>query len=145
MQTALSEAQIREFVADWYRKLDQHAPLPDLLPMVSRRELRMKLPETTLHDQSEFTRWYETVTRKFFDEAHTLKQVNVRMNGDKADVDLVVNWRARIWNPPDASSQGLEFDCEQSWVVKDDPGTDKPVIVLYDVKSLTPVNGSAAL
>jgi hypothetical protein len=143
MKTALSETQVRELVADWYRKLDEHAPLDDLLPMVSPRDLTMTFPEATLRSRSEFQRWYETVTHRFFDETHTLKQVTVRLRGDTADLDVVVNWRARMWDAPEATSRPLDFDSVQAWTVKRENGS--AVITVYDVKSLVPLAGSASL
>jgi hypothetical protein len=145
MTMTLTDTQLREFVADWYRKLDEHVALKELLPMLSSAELTMRFPETTLHDQAGFMGWYETVTRRFFDEAHTVKQVGVRRSGDAADLDVVVNWQARIWDAPEAKSKGLNFDSVQSWIVKGTNGTGQPVIVLYDVRSLTPLAGSASL
>jgi len=143
MQTTSSDTLIREFVADWYRKLDRHVTLDELLPMVSSGDLTMKFPEATLRDRSEFARWYDTVTHKFFDEAHTVKQVVVHRNGGDAQLDVLVNWQARMWEAPDARSKGLNFDSQQSWVVRDEP--EGLVITVYDVKSLTPLPGSASL
>jgi hypothetical protein len=145
MKTVLSEAQMRQFVADWYRKLDEHVPLEDVVRLVSASDLTMKFPEATLHDRSQFADWYRTVTHKFFDEMHTVKRVAVRTDGEQAELEVLVNWRASVWNPPDARSQGLNFDSEQLWVVKDEPGSDQPQIVVYDVKTLTPLPGSATL
>src|SRR2546423_14874209 len=105
----------------------------------------MRFPEATLHDQQEFTRWYETVTHRFFDEAHTVKQVTVRANGgDQADLDVVVNWKARMWDAPEAKSKPLDMDSVQGWTVRQENG-GRPVITVYDVKSLTPLPGSASL
>jgi hypothetical protein len=75
--------------------------------------------------------WYTT----FFDEVHTMKELDITPNGDTADVKLVVNWKARIWNPPDAESKFLHFDAYQTWVVRrGDAG--KPVIAKYVVDNL---------
>ena len=30
---------------------------------------------------------------------------------------LVVNWQAKVWNPPDAKSKWLGMDARQTWVV----------------------------
>ena len=35
----------------------------------------------------------------------------------EADVKLVVNWQAKVWNPPDAKSKWLGMDARQTWVV----------------------------
>ena len=140
-----SEKQLHDFVVDWYRKLDRHVPLTELLPLVSAGDLTMKFPEATLRSQAEFAGWYDKVTHRFFDEVHTVKSVGVRMNGGKADLDVVVNWQARVWDAPEAASKGLNFDSGQHWIVSEESSTGQPVIVVYDVKSLTPLPGSAPL
>ena len=30
---------------------------------------------------------------------------------------LVVNWQAKVWNPPNAKSKWLGMDARQTWVV----------------------------
>ena len=67
----LTVAEVKQLAAEWYRKLDVHAPLIELLPLVAE-DAEMKFPEATLHGQAEFEGWYEGVIRIFFDEVHTL-------------------------------------------------------------------------
>ncbi|HEX6077557.1 MAG TPA: hypothetical protein VFZ32_20150, partial [Micromonosporaceae bacterium] len=63
---------------------------------------------------------------------------------DRADVKVVVNWQARIWNPPAPKSEWLGFDAYQTWVVVAGPdGT--PQIETYTVDALEPMPGSATL
>jgi len=140
---SLTETQVREFVADWYHKLDIHVPLPDLLPLLSRRDLTIKFPEVTVHSHNDFAGWYDKVTHRFFDEVHTVKQVDIRFEGGKADCNIVVNWEASTWDPPEAKSKRLIMDAAQRWLVSAEG--DQLVINLYDVISLTPLPGSAPL
>jgi hypothetical protein len=141
--TSLTETQVREFVVEWYRKLDVHVPLPDLLPLLSGSDLTMKFPEATLHSLNEFAGWYDKVTHRFFDEVHTVKSVKVRFDGGKADCDIVVNWQASTWDPPEAASKRRNMDSVQRWLVSAEG--DQLVVNLYDVISLTPLPGSAPL
>ena len=59
-----------------------------------------------------FADWYKAVTNRFFDEVHTVTSVDVtstrRRHG--ANVKVVVNWQAKIWNPPAPKSEWLGFD-----------------------------------
>ena len=105
----------------------------------------MRLPETTLHGQAAFRKWYEDVTHRFFNEVHTLKEVNVRIAATQAEVHLVVNWQAYIWKAPAAKSQWIGFDATQYWLVERSEQTRWPIIITYNVEKFVPMAGSPAL
>ena len=57
---------------------------------------------------------------------------------------LVVNWQARVWNPPDAKSKWLGMDARQTWVVGlSEDG--RPVIQKYVVDGIDLMEGSSSL
>lgn len=141
----LSEAEVRQQVNTWFAKLDVHASVNELLPMLADTGLEMRFPEAILHNAGEFERWYENATHRFFDEVHTMKELTICPQGDQADVQLVVNWQAHIWDPPAPKSQWLGFDATQHWVVKRSPSTQQAVIATYIVEGLTPLPGSTSL
>jgi hypothetical protein len=132
----LTAAEIQTLAAAWYKKLDVHAPLVELLPLVASEGLEMVFPEATLRSPAEFEGWYERVIRLFFDEVHTLKQVESKITDDGAHVQVVVHWEASVWNPPAAKSQRIKLDAYQTWRVVRDPQTDRPVIIRYTVDEL---------
>ena len=143
----LTKEEVEQLVNGWYLKLDVHAPMVEMLPMLADEGLEMQFPEATLRGHAEFEGWYQGVIRIFFDEVHTMKKLKVTLSEDKkqADVKLVVYWEASRWDPPADKSERLMFDAAQTWVVKRSPGTNKPVIVTYVVDGLTPMEGSAEL
>jgi hypothetical protein len=142
----LTEAEVKAFVDDWYLdKLDSHAPVEDILPLVADEGLEMVLPETTLHGVGDFRDWYERIINTFFDEVHTIKEVGVATAGDKADVKVVVNWQAHVWQPPASKSKWLGFDAYQTWEVKRSPTTGRVVITRYVVDRFEPMPGSSTL
>lgn len=141
----LTETEVKQLVDDWYLKLDVHAPVEELLPLLTDDSLEMKFPEATLHDRAEFKQWYEGVTHIFFNEVHKMKELKITTSKDQANIQLVVYWEADRWKPPAAKSERLAFDAAQRWVVKRLPNTKKPVIATYIVDSLTPMKGSANL
>jgi hypothetical protein len=143
----LTNQEVSAMVNDWYQKLDVHAPMVDILPLVSDGELRMVFPEATLTSLADFESWYQRVIRIFFDEVHTMKELNVEVSADgtKADIKLIVYWEASVWNPPDRFSKRLMMDAYQTWVVKRSPSSGKPVVVSYVVDKLDPKPGSAPL
>jgi len=141
----LSEAEITEFAKDWYAKLDVHAPLVDLLPLLADSDLEMHFPEGISRGQAGFEAWYERVIRIFFDEVHTVKEVKAEPGGGDVRVKVVVNWQAKVWNPPEAKSKWLGFDAYQTWIVRRSSTTGKPIVVQYIVDSLDAMPGSASL
>ncbi|MGO8692463.1 MAG: hypothetical protein ACLQMF_02220 [Rectinemataceae bacterium] len=141
----LSAEEVKSLAKVWYEKLDVHAPMVELLPMLLDKGLEMRFPEGTLRGWSGFEGWYQGVMRFFFDEVHEVKKVDVDLSGDTADVKVVVNWQAHRWKPPAAKSEWLGFDAYQTWVVKRSPETQKPVIATYIVEELRPMKGSVAL
>lgn len=147
--TTLTESEVKQLVDDWYLKLDVHATIDEILPLLAGETLEMHLPETTLHGLDEFTAWYDRVINTFFDEVHTLQTLDITIDGDRkaypkgnrAYVHLVVRWEASRWNAPVPKSERLAFDADQRWVVERSPQTQQPAIVTYIVDSLTPLPG----
>lgn len=142
----LAENEIKALAEKWYRLLDVHAPVTELLPLLHETELEMRFPEATLRGQGEFSEWLAGVVRIFFDEEHTLKEVKADVvSEDTASVKVVVNWKARRWKAPAAKSEFIDFDAYQTWVVKRSPATGRAVISTYIVDKLDPQPGSAEL
>lgn len=139
----LSDAAIASFVADWYAALDRHDPLVEVLPYLLDDGLVMHFPEGTLHGHAGFAEWYEKVTNLFFDEVHEVTEVTVTRTAGATAVHVVVNWQARVWNPPAARSTWLGFDADQSWTVVERDGA--PAVESYTVDALHPMPGSASL
>lgn len=141
----LTDSEIQQMAADWYRALDVHAPMIDVLPMLSEGGLTMVFPEATLTSMAEFEGWYQGVIRIFFDEVHTLKEVTAKINGTSAEVAVVVKWEASRWNPPSATSDRLIMDAYQTWTVVRSATTGQPVITKYTVDKMELYEGSAEL
>lgn len=139
----LTEAEIAAFAAKWYRLLDVHAPLVDVLPLLSDKP-EMVFPEVTLSGLAGFEGWYARVVRIFFDEVHNVKKVAPVINGAEATVKVVVEWAASTWTPPDATSKRIHLDADQDWIVRR-AEDGRIVITRYIVNGLTYYPGSAKL
>jgi hypothetical protein len=62
-----------------------------------------------------------------------------------ASVEVVVNWQAKVWNPPEPKSKFLGFDAYQTWEVVRSPESGKAVIKRYVVDDLAAMPGSTTL
>jgi len=141
----LTALEVNELVYLWYQKLDVHAPVEELLPLLAASGLEMRFPEGTLQTAGDFRKWYKRVTCLFFDETHVLRMLNIDCRGATAMVKLVVNWQAHVWTPPAARSKWLGFDAWQTWIIRREAKTGRPVIAAYIVDKLDPMEGSASL
>jgi len=140
----LTKEAIVEFATDWYKKLDVHVPMVEILPMLADKELEMVFPEVTIYGYAGFEGWFQKVIRLFFDEVHTVKVVEPVITGDTATVKVVVQWEASMWNAPEAYSKRIVTDAYQTWEMKiNDAGT--LVITKYVVDGLKYHEGSATL
>jgi SnoaL-like domain len=138
----LAREEISRFVDDWFRKLDVHAPVEEILALLAEDGFETHNPEGTFRGRDEYRRLYEGWIRSYFDEVHKLKELSIIPAGETSEVKLVVNWQFRIWNPPAAQSRWLEYDAHQTWVVQRSSASGQPVIATYTVDALQPGNGS---
>lgn len=144
MSTQLTPAAVRDLAERWYRLLDVHAPMVDVLPLLADAP-EMVFPEVTLKTRAGFEAWFQRVIRIFFDEVHTLKVCEPKIAGDVATVKVVVEWQASVWNPPEATSKRIRCDADQDWTVAVSPTTGQLVITRYVVNGLKYHPGSATL
>lgn len=145
MAHPLTGSEISVFVAQWYRRLDIHAPMVDMLPMLSRSDLEMRFPEGVYKGLAGFESWYQNVIRNFFDEVHTVKEIKANIQGDTAAVKVVVKWEASRWRPPEAASERIVMDAYQTWSMVSSFETGQPVIKTYTVDELVYAPDSARL
>ena len=140
----LKADEISDLAVRWYKALDVHVPIDQLWPMLAGDDLEMTFPEGVMRGHEGFAQWYQAVTNRFFDEVHTVKEVSSTIDGERADVKVVVNWQAKIWDPPAANSAWLGFDAYQTWVVSRD-ANGNAVILNYVVDELRAMPGSSSL
>lgn len=142
----IAYSEVKEFAADWYSKLDVHAPVEKYASMLADEDLELRFPEGTFNGFNGFKDWYENVVGIFFDEVHTLKKVEPKpIDNGQLEVKVVVKWEASIWNPPAPNSDRIILDAYQTWIVERSPESEKPIIVTYIVNSMDYYEGSARL
>jgi hypothetical protein len=141
----VNESEVRQFIEEWFAKLDVHAPVEEVLPLVANEELVMRLPETTARGHEGFVAWYEHAINTFFDEVHTIHALRITPAPDSAKVEMVLQWQPVIWNAPAAKSTRMNFFAAQTWELKRSPATQKLFIVTYNVDYFIPAEGSDEL
>ncbi len=142
---ALTIPDVQQLATLWYQKLDIHAPLNELLPLLAEDQLEMVFPEATLGGLADFGAWYSRVTGIFFDEKHELKDVTVELTDEGASVSVIVYWEASVWNAPEPRSQRIKLHAYQTWFVKRSCLSGQPVIAKYTVDRLEYSPDSARL
>ena len=135
---ALTEEEIRDLATAWFSGLNEHRPMVQMLPLLSTDGLKMVFPESTLTNLVEFENWYQGVIRLFFDQDHIVREVTSDIDGDTAQVKIVVIWKASQWVAPAATSTRIVMRADQTWTVKRSSQTGKAVIATYAVDSLVP-------
>jgi hypothetical protein len=145
MLSGLTSVEISEFARNWYKKLDIHAPMVEILPFLASEGLVMKFPEATANGLADFESWYQRVIRIFFDEVHSVKEVTPDIRGNQAEVHVVVEWQASVWSPPQAKSSRIILDADQTWTVQRSLRTGGIEITNYTVNGLNYHEGSAKL
>jgi hypothetical protein len=139
----LTQESIHDFAAAWYRGLDEHIPQVQLTPLLLDDGLEMRFPEATVYGHAGFEGWYQRVIRIFFDEVHQVVSTDAVINGDSAEVKVVVHWEASVWNAPEAHSKRISLTAYQTWTVRLIDGAMK--VAVYTVESLAYDEGSATL
>jgi ketosteroid isomerase-like protein len=141
-----TESELRDYAVNWYKALDEHHDVETLLPLLDDQDLEMVFPEGVQKGHAGFRDWYRVVTGRFFDEVHELKQFSLTRSDDSgSEVKLVVNWQAKIWDPPAPRSLWIGFDAAQTWLLHGSPAGGGIKMTRYVVDALDPMPGSPEL
>lgn len=119
-ENALTQNEVRNFIAAWYQALDFHLPVDQIYKLLAEEGLEMKFPDGEVRDYTSFQKWYDRVINLFFDENHAVHPDSIQINiqGNGAVVNLVVGWQASWWEPPAAKSKRVSLDSTQRWTIR---------------------------
>lgn len=117
-QEAITMERLEAFAAAWFLALDEHVPLEQAYSFLADADLRMQFPDGDIRGLDTFRTWYERVTHLFFDEIHSLHSVDGTIDGDRAQLRVVVGWQASWFEPPAAKSRRTSMDATQDWTVR---------------------------
>ncbi|MEG4837913.1 hypothetical protein [Microcoleus sp. B9-D4] len=142
----LTESEVKQLAADFYEKLDAHAPVEECTPFLAFEEegFLMQFPSgVKVQNREEFNQWYDGAINAYFDEIHQVKEIKVTPSSDHADVEAIIHWEGSMWKPPAAHSKRVVVDAHHSWVVKRVPETQQPIFKSYIVHKFEFADGSA--
>jgi hypothetical protein len=102
---ALSERMVRNLITNWYHSMNDHVPVEDMTKMLAD-DVQMTYPEVghPFVGIPAFRDWYAGVVSKYFDQTHQVEKWDIHIDGDLADVALVVRWEHRSWVSGEATS-----------------------------------------
>lgn len=138
----LNKIEIFEFILEWFSLINNHEPVRKLTDKLNADDFELKFPEKTITNTEEFCDWYNTVTNKYFDQVHNVKNIDIEISEEKADIILMLNWEARSWEPTNPYSCYTNCEIIQSWILVKDPSKNKPAIKKYIVNYLKEQKGA---
>ncbi|MBK8028278.1 MAG: hypothetical protein IPO91_33535 [Chloroflexi bacterium] len=143
----LTEPEIQDLVENWYAALDTHADTDEMLSYLADKGMEMRFPEAKVRGHAQFSKWYDGIIHTYFDEVHTLQELDIEItdNGMRAVVHVVGRWEASRWKAPAAKSERLQMLADQTWTIIRQTDSGQSVIQTYIVNSLTPLPGSVPL
>ena len=142
----INELEIKQLAADFYEKLDSHAPVEEVTQFLDLdASFKMRFPSLTLRNREEFEQWYQGNINVFFDEIHMIKALSIKDNTQvQANSDAIVHWEGSSWKAPGANSKRFVIDEEHSWSVVRSSDF-KPIYKKYIVHRLNYAQGSHRL
>jgi len=129
---------VEQFVCDWYHVLDVHLPPAEAEEMVDMENVEFHIPEGVRSGPEAFRGMYHFWTHSYFDEIHTVEELDITPESDHAEVNLLVHWQAQGWTPPAAKSDPIDNYYRQSWIVVRDLSSGRPVIQQYITNPVDP-------
>lgn len=135
LASPLEAGEVERFAADWFQRLNRHADLAEMLPLIVDQGLEMVFPERTLRSTADFSDWYAGVGRAYRDQDHTVNRVRVAPGAAGTDVEVSVTWRAVAT----ADGSRIAANAEQSWRLVRSQATGEPAIQTYRVRTFQPI------
>lgn len=127
--------QIRSFVYYWFALHDKHVNINNSYALLSNTGLKMVFPEITVHNLSDYKKWYDGVGQNIVNNIHHVRSLQVTLLPNHSyEVNLRVNWQAI-----DKSDKFINIEATQKWLLEDGKSNVHPYIKQYLVTSFQPV------
>lgn len=126
--------QIRSFVYYWYGLHDKHVAIEKSYELLNESNLEMIFPEITVHNFSDYKKWYDGVGKNILSNQHIVKKIDISMlPNHQYKLNVTVNWQAI-----DKNHKFINIDANQQWLLVDGQSESHPYIQKYKVLGFTP-------
>jgi hypothetical protein len=127
--------QIRSFVYYWFGLHDKHLDINQSYALLSESNLEMKFPEITVHNKTDYKKWYDGVGSNIKSNQHIVKKLDITMLANhQYRLNVVVNWQGI-----DKDNKFINLDATQQWLLVDGLSESHPYIQQYNVIGFMPV------
>ena len=128
--TPISESEVKQFIREWFRKINQHPPADEMLPFVAG-ECKINTPAKK---DEPFKDWYDGAA-KYRDQIHTIKALVITTSPDTATakVKVIVRWERSDSNSPSPESRLASY-AAQTWTLERSPQPPGLRILVYNVE-----------
>jgi len=136
---SITKSEVKDLVFTWFRMLNNHMPEEEINKMLYMENIRMKFPETSITCSEDFSDWHSDVCKRFFNQEHEIKMIDVEIEDKIAYVKLIVNWKAETWDPPAPYSTNIDTYAYQTWEIIREPESNELKIQTYIVDKIEDV------
>jgi hypothetical protein len=127
----VTEAELREFIPEFYRQADNSAPLVWFLPFIEEDHHMVWTPTCEFRGQVGFEEFYRNLTSNLFDRNHDVTDVKIAEEQGVTVATFTIHLTAKVWQQPLAKSIHAENFANFRWTVRRSEKTGKIAIMDY--------------
>ena len=129
--TPITESKVKQFVRDWFHKLDKHPDLNEMHPFVAE-QLTINMPDRA---DEPFEDWYRGAA-KYRDQIHSVKALKIKPKPDAATVEVVVRWERSDSKSPSPGTRMASYAAQRWTLERSQQSPERLCIVEYKVDYL---------
>lgn len=127
----VNEAELRDFIIEFYKQADNSAPLVWFLPYIEDDHHMVWTPTCEFRGPEGFEQFYRCLTGNLFDRVHEVTDIKIEAAGETAVVSFTIHLTAKAWGPPLPKSIHAENYADFHWTVRTSEKTGKIAIMDY--------------
>lgn len=128
--TTITESEVRQFIRQWFDKLEKHPSIEEINPFVAR-ELKISTPAGK---DEPFHNFYNDAA-KYRDQVHTIKALETIASPDTATVKVILCWERSDSESPSPGMRWTSYTA-QTWTLARSTQPPWLCIVEYNVDYL---------
>ena len=140
----LDKETLANFIVEFYAKADASAPLMWFMQYIDE-DLKMDFGPIAFEGQAGFEEFYRNLTGNQFNRVHEARNIEVKIDGDTADITFEIHMTSKIWHPPMPKSLPMENTSQLHVILKKSPKTGTPLITYYALTDLLVPAGTVVI